>query len=521
MAEVAAAAAMASTSPSHTLKKKSAVVPMKKVDAKEKEKHDEEKKPDTPTTTTTTKSAPEIKPTEKSKPKEAHLKEPPPRNPGPESNSNTPETTATPITITSLQNENALLQSQLTTLKTALHDAQNHIFSLQPHTQTLTNSDAIAHFQSLHTSIENWVDQYLADALDEKKIAGDALNVEDIQNLLNLVPVEGKAAFANVASTDVDIYMLQAVILRFLVESVFNQDFYMPLPRGEREFVMGIERAMRVLEPRRDVRTIRHWHIETYLSASSRPGFDSYAQERMWSLTVHMIKMLRAFAPSTDANTLAKSFLESITKPACDLARKFHLCLDEYSLEWSGYFDNERTAKEGVGVFEREVRHGRFGEWEFVRVGEGGRYLREVPKAMIHVKGKDKGQGEGEGVEHAEGEVDGEDGEKEETKVKVRWLFDMAPKLVFRKLKVDSWGEGKVLVKPRVLVRVSEHKRLSAGSAKKVVKKATGGEEYKTVLAAVQGWLQRQEYYLEKERERKEKEKALGKQVGGFFGNLF
>ncbi|KAL6236807.1 hypothetical protein BDW75DRAFT_103018 [Aspergillus navahoensis] len=257
-----------------------------------------------------------------------------------------------------------------------------------------------------------------------------------------------------------------------------------------------------------DVRTIRHWHIETYTAASSRPGFDSYAQDRMWNLTVHMIKMLRAFAPTMDANTLAKSFLETVTKPACDLARRFHLCLDEYSLEWSEYHANDKVVKNPVMVFERMVKEGRFGEYDFVRVGEERRWLRDVPTSLSNH------DGDGEGK-------DG-DGDGNEATVTVRWLFDMAPKLVFRKLKVDSWGEGQVLVKPRVLVRViSEKRKVPRGpnSLKNVAKKA-GAEEYKTVLGAVQGWMARQEYLLEKERERKEKEKA-GKQTGAFFGGLF
>ncbi|KAL4972151.1 hypothetical protein BDW66DRAFT_9502 [Aspergillus desertorum] len=411
-------------------------------------------------------------------------------------------TNAPKATIESLLAENQLLRTQLTQLKAALHDAQNHIFSLQPHSQTLPNADAIASFQSLFTSVENWVDQYLADSLDEKKVAVDALHIEDIRNLMNLIPAEGKTAFS-IAKTDVDV--IQAAILKFLVESIFDQEFYAPLPRSEREFVMGVERALRVLEPRRDVRTMRHWHIETYTAASSRPGFDSYAHDRMWNLTVHMIKMLRAFAPRTDPNTLAKSFLETVTKPACELARRFHLCLDEYRLEWSEHHDNENVVRDPVMAFATVVKERRFGEYDFVRVGEERRWLRELPTSFYN------GDGDGEG----------KGGDGDETGVTVRWLFDMAPKLVFRKLKVDSWGEGKVLVKPRVLVRVSELRKALRGpaSSKEVTKKA-GGEEYKTVLGAVQGWMARQECLLEKERERKEKEKS-GKQVGAFFGGLF
>ncbi|KAL4758711.1 uncharacterized protein BDW70DRAFT_169997 [Aspergillus foveolatus] len=406
-------------------------------------------------------------------------------------------------TIESLLAENDVLQTQLTQLKTALHDAQNHIFSLQPHIQTLPNADAITLFQSLVCSVENWVDKYLADSLEEKEVAADALNIDGIRNLMNLIPPEGKAAF-NIANTDVDI--IQAAILRFLVESIFNQEFSTPLPRPEMEFVMEVERAMRVLKPKRDInrlmsdiRTIRHWHIETYTAASARPGFDKYAHDRMWNLTVHMINMLRAFAPTTDPNTLAKSFLKTVTKPACDLARRFHLCFDEYSLEWSEYHDNENLVEDPAGALQRVINEGRFREYDFVRVGEERKWLRDIPTSLSS----------------GNGGREGKDGDGNETKVTVRWLFDIAPKLVFRKLKVDSCGENKVLVKPRVLVRVSEQKR--TGPTKKMVKKAER-VEYKTVLGAVQGWLTRQEHLLEKER--KDKERA-GKQLGGLLGGIF
>jgi hypothetical protein len=219
----------------------------------------------------------------------------------------------------------------------------------------------------------------------------------------------------------------------------------------------------------------------------------------MWNLTVHMINMLRTFAPTTDPNTLAKSFLKTVTKPACDMARRFHLCFDEYSLEWSDYHDNEKLVKDPVGALQMVIKEGRFGDYDFVRLGEERKWLRDIPTSLS----SDNGGREGK------------DGDGNETKVTVGWLFDIAPKLVFRKLKVDSWCEDKVLVKPRVLVRVSEQKR--TGPTKKVAEKPER-EEYKTVLGAVQGWLTRKEHLLEKER--KDKEKA-GRQVGAFLGSLF
>ncbi|KAL5338309.1 hypothetical protein BJX70DRAFT_206201 [Aspergillus crustosus] len=359
----------------------------------------------------------------------------------------------------SLEQENALLRSKVTELQRDLHEAQDFLFSLQPRLQTLTEAEAVEEYQSLCASIEDWVDQKLADSLEEMTVAGE-LRMKDIQNLMELIPGLGKTAFIT-RGTDVD--NIQAAILRFLTDAVFSQDFYCPLARHEREFVTAVERSMRTLQPRRDIRTCRYWRIETYTAASERPNFAEYANERMWDLTCDMIKMLRALAPKTDPNTLAKSFLEAVTKPACALARKMHLSLDEFTLEWSPHHDKPQI--DPAFIYQKPA-----GIYDFVDVNS---------RKRVNV-----------------GEVDPE-------AFRVRWMFDLAPKLVFRKLKVDSWGEGKVLVRPKVLVRISY---LSKKKERRTQEEMEGDP---TVLGALAGWLQ-QQYYAQKQQQARPGSGLLG-----------
>jgi hypothetical protein len=232
--------------------------------------------------------------------------------------------------------------------------------------------------------------------------------------------------------------------MRYLGDAIFSQDFYCPLPKAERELVTVVERSMRTLTPRRDTRSRRHWRVETYAALSARPGFDQYATNRMWDLTYDITRLLRLFASEGDGQKLAKSFFEGITKPASELARKMHLSFDEFAVEWSGYHDR-------VGECERLFQDGpleRATEFEFVEL-QSRKTLREIP-------GKD-----------------------------ARWMFDLTPRLVVRKLKADAYAEARTLVKPRILI--SNRLKEKNGSL--------------TVLGTLERWLQEQYYAQARQRE--------------------
>ncbi|KAL4949804.1 hypothetical protein BDW69DRAFT_68668 [Aspergillus filifer] len=437
-------------------KKPAMVVPVKEGDEKRKPEMKErgkEKKVEDPKPTTSTsrqeqqqEQSPTVDPKAKQPTLKTEVKEPP---------SNAEEAPKPHPTITSLKEENTTLRARIDSLESDLQDAQDTIFSLQPRHLILTEAEATEEYTSLLAAVEEWVDQKLGDALEDKDIADDQLRVKDIGALMDLIPPAGKAAF-NILNTDVD--LIQAAILRYLNDTLFAQDFYCPLPMSERQFVMTVERSMRSLTPRRDIRTVRNWRIETYTAASSRPGFAEYATERMWALTIDMIKMLRVFAPGIRPNSLAKSFFESITKPACTLARKMHLSLDEYTLEWSTYHD--KTLVDPVGVFDKETSEKeKFAGYEFVEMNSR-KVLRDRPM-----------------------------GKTEEGKIlplRTKWMFDMSPKLVFRKLKADAWMDGKTLVRPKVLVCICESRPESKKGRKKEV-------EDTSVLGALAEWLLRQQ----------------------------
>ncbi|KAL3458125.1 hypothetical protein BJX64DRAFT_234356 [Aspergillus heterothallicus] len=368
--------------------------------------------------------------------------------------------------------ENAALCQQITRLQHDLHEAQDLIFSLQPLQQPLTETEAVSEFQALIASIEEWVDQKLGDSLepdndppnngndgDENNTDGShggggnsglVFEVEpqstprvmkEIQSLLDLIPSPGRAALAH-PGTDVDI--VQALIMRYLNDAIFSQDFYCPLPKSEREMITVVERSLRTLTPRRDTRSRRHWRVETYHALSARPGFDQYATNRMWDLTFDITRLLRLFASEGDGQKLAKSFFEGITKPASELAKKMHLSFDEFALEWSGYHDRVGDCEK---LFE-EAPPERGAEFEYVEL-QSRKTLREMP-----------------GNE-------------------ARWLFDLTPRLVVRKLKADSYAEARTLVKPRVLIS-NLHKE-------------KGGAL--TVLGTLDRWLQEQYYAQARQRE--------------------
>ncbi|KAL2869218.1 uncharacterized protein BJX67DRAFT_379254 [Aspergillus lucknowensis] len=420
-------------------------------------------------------------------------------------------------TLEQLASENAALRADLARLHHDLHEAQDLIFSLQPLQQPLTETEATAEFQALVASIDEWVDQKLGDALDldvdpndpddpnnnpdnpntntqggiQFNLEGTTTNphathslIKDIQALLNLIPAPGRAAFT-IPGTDID--NIQSAILRFLTDALFSQDFYCPLPKGEREFITIVERTQRTLTPRRDTRTRRHWRVETYMALSARPGFPAYATERMWEIAYEITRLLRIFAPGADGGggvdgkALATSFFESVVRPAAELARKMHLCYDEFAVEWSAHHDKLPSSPEesdaggtGTGdVFEEYLD--RFAEFEFVDLGSR-KTLREAPPP-------------GSGV---------------------RWMFDLRPRLVVRKLKADAWAEAKVLVPARILVSGAGKGRARARGRGRKEKE---GDAALTVLGALENWLQ--EMYLAQARQRESKSSL---RILGYFG---
>ncbi|KAL2822982.1 hypothetical protein BJX63DRAFT_3248 [Aspergillus granulosus] len=370
-----------------------------------------------------------------------------------------------PPSTDELTSENAALREQIFRLQHDLHEAQDLIFSLQPVQQPLTETEAASEFQAIIAAVEEWVDQKLGDVLEldtDTPTTADSADgtspdtsygdaggggglvfevdprstpgvMKAIQSLLDLIPSPGRAALMR---SGVDIDIVQALILRYLNDAIFSQDFYCPFLKGERELITVVERNLRTLTPRRDMRSRRHWRVETYTALSARPEFIQYATNRLWDLTVDITRSLGLLlVPEGDGQKLAKSFYEGITKPAAELARKMHLSFDEFCIEWSGYYDRIGECEK---LFEDGPPEG-VTEFEFVEL-QSRKTLRDMP-----------------GNE-------------------ARWMFDLTPRLLVRRLKADSYAEARTLVKPRILIS-NRHKEKNVGV---------------TVFGTLERWLQEQ-----------------------------
>lgn len=59
-----------------------------------------------------------------------------------------------------------ILRNEVFLLKKELRETQDHIFSMQPRAQGLTESEALADFNSLWRGVEEWVQSKLSDSIE-------------------------------------------------------------------------------------------------------------------------------------------------------------------------------------------------------------------------------------------------------------------------------------------------------------------------------------------------------------------
>ncbi|OBT67816.1 hypothetical protein VE03_02423 [Pseudogymnoascus sp. 23342-1-I1] len=312
------------------------------------------------------------------------------------------------VMLQEVQSECEILRARVLELQDDLKDAHDFIFSLQPRQQRFTETEAAAEFDTLCGSIEMLVVRKVGTALDEKALLKhDRYSPVTAKILMDLIPAPGIEAFKY---TETDEYNVTAAIIRFLCNNIFDLDFYLPLGAQEREFMGSIERSMRNLEPGRDIRTIRTWRCETYAAIVNRPGFQQQCELRKNDLTDSITRMLRLLAPGSNRHTLKSSVHKDITEPAFALAHKMQLSVDRFTIGWSPLHN---------------LRHDQRKKFD---VGFSGDELVDL---RTNIKPKDP-------------------------LAMIDYVFDITPKLVFYRIKTDTYDEPKVLKKPRILVTVTE-----------------------------------------------------------------
>jgi hypothetical protein len=160
--------------------------------------------------------------------------------------------------------------------------------------------------------------------------------------------------------------------------------------------------------------------------------------------------MLKILAPRANTGRLQTSIRSIIIEPAFTLAHKMHLSVDQFTIEWS-QFHNLQTDQRTY--FKTED----ISEFEFVDLA-----------SHRTLKGHHSGD--------------------------IIYIFDITPKLVFQKVKADSYAEPKVLKKQKILVTVNKNAAVSS-------------ESQPTVL----GWLKRSVYeqHIESKSSRRRRRRTL------------
>ncbi|KAG9233805.1 hypothetical protein BJ875DRAFT_441871 [Amylocarpus encephaloides] len=309
------------------------------------------------------------------------------------------------------QKQCSILRDQVLELRKNLDDAQNFIFSLQPRSQILTETEAAEDFSSLCDSIEELVERKLGDALDDeiliKKGKQRQILLEPCNILFSLIPTPGKESF-NCPGTDE--YNISAAIVRLLYIEIFDREFYCAFGSAEMSFMQSVERSMRNLEPQRDHITYATWRSETYTAITNRHEFEEMREGMKGDLTARLTEILALFLSRPDKKNLYAEICQSIVNPAFTLAHKMHLSVDHFSLEWSR---NHHLP------FSQQLPFEDSNDFEVVELQAGGTGVKTHKTPP--------------------------------TSESIRYLFDMTPRLVLQRTKANSPGERKVLKKARLL----------------------------------------------------------------------
>lgn len=150
-------------------------------------------------------------------------------------------------------------------------------------------------------------------------------------------------------------------------------------------------------------------------------------------LASDLFNLLQVFITSTaHTHDIIDGLYENIIKRAYALALKMHLSVDEYTIQWSEFYDSQPNANVVIKDLD---------DFELVDL-QRARTVNVRPPS-----------------------------------VRIQWLFDVTPKLSVRKVLPNSYGKPKLLIKPRILVIVKE----KAGSEKNEIDDVHSGQ-YQTVL---------------------------------------
>lgn len=334
-------------------------------------------------------------------------------------------------TLTTAEEDIKILVQRLNETETALTDAHDTIFQLQPYHQGITESDAASDFAALLDGIQSWIFTNLGDALDDRRILDNSkIDFVAARDFVGLLTPAGREAMH---LPDTDEWNITAVVMRFLMHEVFEKELCGVVPAEQLKFLHGIERSMACLEPRRDLTTTRTWLTTTLHALTSTPHYPSLLPARLKSLATTLARMLRVFSPNqkvTPPLELRQSVLSGIIEPAVALAHRLHLSPHIYALDFSPYakkYEDSR-ARNLPSIAEQ------LWSFEAVDMMRAGRTVKAEDFAITD-----------EAKSHATKEV--------------TYVMDLSPGLFVQSVKGDVLAERRALKKPKIVVAVTEKEK--------------------------------------------------------------
>jgi hypothetical protein len=153
--------------------------------------------------------------------------------------------------ITDLQRELQLAKKERDDYRQNFVDAQEQIFSLQPHRSDITEDVAISEYSSLCIAVENWIESRL-DAvldLDAKIFTHSAVDLTSGTRLLRCITLTpGAANSRNIVGTLQ--YYIRSAIMNFTCHEIFKPELYEIISQ-QWKLIRTVEKSMENLEPRR------------------------------------------------------------------------------------------------------------------------------------------------------------------------------------------------------------------------------------------------------------------------------
>ncbi|KAM0285773.1 hypothetical protein ACHAQH_001234 [Verticillium albo-atrum] len=246
-------------------------------------------------------------------------------------------------------------------LKEQLHDAQSHIFSLQPYRKDVTPEEVGRQYTNLVDGVGDWVAKFMSPWLDHHQ---DSLDM--ISNGLRKRPADAvrikRMMLKNadlVHATkfpDSDEDVIVSLVLRHLNDSIYQKTLYGAIPESTGLLQM-IETTMQSVEPKRDLFATRTWIAEAYTALISVDDFRFVRQEKEKEIAQDLVDLLGIFCTRGQLEAFYEGFVHECVRPAMQLYEKILLSTHLFYLDHTPYIVGPRNNLGGVELSPAFLEH--------------------------------------------------------------------------------------------------------------------------------------------------------------------